>query len=182
MNAHSSRTLMILGLAALSCAACVSTETDPARVTWGDLSEGKRLEAYLESRRADLTKLETEAQSLSAQLSRKEAALDSVDVALAAAEKDAHNSDAELSVIRQELTRANAQLTATRAKAAELQTRIATLRANLMQLQDKRAAQEQIALSEVQLKRLQGEVEMLERTIERTLLVRARHALQIADL
>ena len=174
----------VLGLAAvmIGCVACVSQETDPTRVTWGDLAEGKRLDSYLESRKADLAKLQTDAQGLSTTLSQRQAKLDAVEAALVDAERNASSSAAELAAIRQELTRSKEQLAAARARATDLQSQITNLRANLLQLQDKRSAQEQIALNEVKLQRLQGEVEVLERAIERTLLVRARHALQMADL
>lgn len=175
---------MFLGMAAIAgcIAGCVSQETDPTRVTWGDLAEGKRLDVYLQSRQADLTTLETQAQGLTTNLSQRQSSLDAVESALTAAEKDANKSDAELAAIRQELSRANEQTAALRSKAAALQEQISNLRANFMQLQDKRAAQERIAVSEVQLQRLQGEIDVLERGIERTVLARARHALQMSDL
>jgi chromosome segregation ATPase len=182
MMSRLSRNLFCLAAIVMGGVACVSQETDPTRVTWGDLAEGKRLNSYLESRKADLAKLDAEARGLSSTLQQRQATLDAVEAALVTAERDASASATELTAIRNELARSNQQLAAAKTQAAELQAQVSSLRANLLQLQDKRAAQEQIALNEVKLQRLQGEVEVLERSIERTLLVRARHALQMADL
>jgi chromosome segregation ATPase len=176
------RVLFASCAAVLACAACTSTATHPSEVTWGDLIEGDRLEAYLKSREADLKRLEAESASLTTQLSKSQASLDSVERALAAAEKTAKGSDAELVALRADVSRANEQLASARGRAADLEIRIAGLRAELKTLNHKTAVQERIAKNEVQLERLQGEVAMLERAVERTLVVRARHALQTEAL
>lgn len=176
------RVLSISCAALLGCAACTSTQTHPSEVTWGDLVEGDRLNAYLKSREADLQRLQAESAGLEAQLSKSSASLASVDRALAEAEKTASSSDAELVALRAEVSRAGEQLQSARTRAADLQAQIVGLRESLKTLNDKAAAQEQIARSEVQLERMQREVATLERAIDRTLLVRAKHALRTEDL
>gem|GEM_PF-2132055 len=177
LPAGATRIVLALCTVALACAACTSTETRPSQVTWGDLVEGNRLDAYLKSREADLKSLESQSAGLSAQLSKNEASLAAVEAALAAAEKTASQSDAELAAIRRNLESAEEELAEVRGRATDVQARIAGLRAGLQHVNDKATAQEQIARSEVQLERLQSEVAALEKQIQGTLLVRARDVL-----
>jgi chromosome segregation ATPase len=162
----------------LAAGGCTTQQTDPARVSWGDLIEGRRLDAYLESRRQELRALDQQSAALAARLDQRRGQLASLNRDLSQAQAKSAASRAELQKINGDVTTAQRELERLSADVERLRQESASLKLQATTAQERRAAAEQVARQEAELERLQVDITALEQAIERTLLTRARHALE----
>lgn len=160
---------------------CTTTnETDPAKVSMGDLLFGKkRLDNHLASRRAELDKLMDESAELSLRLNGRERTLREIN--------DDYNKKAEASkYLDAEETQLKAEAAVRQEELELVQDKLEKLNDKLKLMRDKASSdravkdelQKQIANNEKQIADLEKEVVVLERAIDRIITVRARHALE----
>lgn len=160
------------------CAA--TTETDPSKVNWMDLTFKKdRLDAHLDSRRNELARLQSQARELENRLKKKDLELDTVNEKLQSAKAQSATQQRELDALNDDIKEKQNELSSLQAKLVQLQTEHSNLMSNLESLnQNKREVDAKIMRSETEIEQLQDEVAVLERAIDRILLVRAKHALE----
>lgn len=172
------RSVAIVAVVMLSLTACTTNETAPSKVSWGDLAEGKRLDAHLESKRRELRALSQEAAGLSERLNRRRGDLASAARALSSETAKSAEAKREERRINADIQRAQQKLEALESRIKQIRRDTEELRSQKSKLEDRRAATRLIARREIEVKNLEKEVVNLERTIERILLVRAKHGLK----
>lgn len=173
-----SRIVAIATIALLGLAACTTNETAPSKVSWGDLAEGKRLDAHLEGKRRELRALSQEAEGLSERLNRRRD-----DLAIAA--RTLSTESAKSAEAKRDERKINADIQSAQKKLEALEASIRLLRLDIEKLglqknklENRREATRLIARRQIEVKKLEKEVVNLERAIERILLVRAKHGLK----
>lgn len=159
--------------------ACTTTETDPSAVSWGDMLFGKRLDNYLATQKKTFFKLQAEANNLEKRLfiqenRLKELEQDIIVFKAQSAELHAENSNLETDVLKQ---KQRLQVAFNRVK--NLRSEEKTLTSELAQLNDKQLVINRMLAQKEQVDILNSEVEILERAIDRVLLIRAQHALSV---
>ncbi|WP_177419863.1 hypothetical protein [endosymbiont of Lamellibrachia barhami] len=174
--------LILFILVAIVLTGCATTkETHPTRVSAGDLWWGNdRLEAYLESRKRELKSMQKHALLLESRLYDREEKLKSLDRSLKAESAKAENIEHKqreieraVSKKRTELARVVKEVKGLKVELAKFESLLATAKER-----DKQIVKERMAEYEVEIEDLGAEVAVLERSIDRILLVRAKHALE----
>lgn len=174
---HISFVAIVLSLVLSGCA--TTTETHPTRVSAGDLWYGSdRLDAYLESRRKELRNMQMHAASLEAQLGAHKSELVSLDLALSKEQSQTSQVDRERQQLEQQVKQKLAELNDKEQEVQQLNAQMAQLESDLSTAKDKRAIQNQMAGFEVEIEDLESEIALLERSIDRILVVRAKHGLE----
>lgn len=155
-----------------------TTETDPSKVSWGDLIRGDRLDAHLASKRQELSRLEQQSSALEQRLLQKKSQLKTLDNRVQTARKTSSSAEQELADLNDEITVKQAELESVLSKLQELKSEEQNLREGLAALnEDKREMDEKLVRHELEIEQLESEVVVLEKAIDRILLVRAKHAL-----
>ena len=174
---HLSFPLIALSIILTGCA--TTTETNPARVSAGDLWYGsERLEAYLESRRKELGDMQAHASSLGTKLELRKDELVRLDTALRGEQAKTGQVDRKRQLLEQEVQQKLAELNKKEQEVQKLKSELAQLESDLHKAQDKRAVNTQMAEFEVEIEDMEAEIAVLERSIDRILVVRAKHALE----
>ncbi len=155
---------------------CATTQhTDPAKVSWGDLREGSRLQRYLERRQEELARLEGVATGLERHLTQKSGELNDLQQRLG-------NVRAKSAASRQNIANLNIEIQKQQTALTDKQAEIKSLKSEMQRLsretKDQQLLKERIASYEVEIEDLQQEVEVIDRSIDKILTIRARHALE----
>lgn len=157
---------------------CATTETDPSKVSWGDLLRSDRLDAHLDSRRQELTRLEQQSSALERRLLQKQSQLKALDIKVQTARNLSESATGELTELNSEIAVKHDELETTLTKLKELRAEEQKLRQSLAGLNNnKREMDEKLVRYELEIEQLETEVVVLEKAIDRILLVRAKHAL-----
>lgn len=158
---------------------CMTTnETDPTKVSWGDLLFGQdRLEDHLQERRNELAKLKKEADALGVRLSTKQQQLNQLDQKLNSVRQSNIRSKKELTQLQQDVKNKQIELQQTQEQIAALKQKEASLKAELETVKDKRTAAEKLTRYQIEIEQLETEVTLLEKAIDRILLVRVKKAI-----
>ena len=163
----------------LLIAGCATTETDPTKVSWGDLIRGDRLAAHLDARRQELKRLEAQSSALELRLLEKQDQLQSLNQKVQTARNLSNTANNELAGLNAEIETNQNELKQTLTKLQSLRAEEQGLRQSLATLNsDKRAMDEKLIRYELEIEQLESEVVVLENAIDRILLVRAKHALE----
>lgn len=125
------RRMLGVPLLLLAVSGCTTNETNPAKVSWGDLLESRRLEAHLDSRREELRLLNRRTGDLALRLEQDRESLIEVERNLATAE-------AKRSFTLQESRRLAAEVEAAKSERAGLERETKALNARLQTLQTQR--------------------------------------------
>lgn len=170
--------IVVTALTAGAATACATRQVDPARVSWGDLLRGDRLQQHLQSRRAELHQLDQGAMVLAQLLAERTRALRTLDAELANQQAVSARSQQEVDAVRQSVAESQRQLTLARTRVHQLSMDLQRQRGTLAQTKAQQIEQDaEVARHKAELLELEREVGVLERAIDRTLLVRARVAL-----
>lgn len=174
-----SQSALLVYLLVLLSGCATTTETDPSKVSWGDLIRGDRLEAHLASRRQELARLEQQSSVLEQRLLQKKRQLKTLDNKVQSARKVSSSAKQELADLNDEISVKQAELESVLSKLQELRSEEKMLRESLAALNnDKREMDEKLIRYDLEIKQLETEVSVLEKAIDRILLVRAKHALE----
>nr|WP_281722625.1 hypothetical protein [Nitrosomonas nitrosa] len=159
---------------------CAATkETNPSKVNWYDLTIGSdRLEEYIKSRKQELARLEQQSSVLEQRLVQKKIQLQELGTRLQSAEQDSSRSTKELTDLNQEIAIKKAELESVLSRLNQMKAEERQLKENLAHLTGKkREVDERLVRYELEIEQLESEVVLLEKAIDRILLVRAKHAL-----
>ena len=158
--------------------ACTTTETNPATVSWGDLIYGERLDSHLQQRLKVLEDLKQKVASLENRLLNSEGELDKLNLKLIGLK----NNSIQLNHLRNQLLsdiqNKKKELATMTTRMKELKQKEGDLRESFSRLHDQRTVNEQLASYKIEISQLEGDISNLERSIERTILLRAKHALE----
>ena len=161
--------------------ACATTQTHPARVSAWDLTVGKgRLDAYVESRRQELARLQEQALNLEKRLQIKENELAVLDEQLGKETALARKAGNKQNAAEQQVLAQKTELNNIKQEIAVLKQKISeqeTLLGNVKE-ENKRRIRETIMAYEVEIEDLDAEISVLERAIDRIVLLRTKHALE----
>ena len=168
--------ILLAASVAVFIGGCATTQhTDPARVSWGDIQEGSRLQQYLDRKRQELARLEGVAADLDHHLARQSNQLHGLQQRLG-------NVRSESVASRNRIAALNAEIEKQQAELSDKRARIRQLKAEMQRLARERKDQQElkgrIASYEVEIEDLQQEVEVIDRSINKILTIRARHALE----
>ena len=170
---------MVLLVGLTGCA--TTTETHPTRVSSADLWWGSdRLDAYLESRRGELQKLQGQASQLESRLYEREQELAKLNMRLKQETAKTAEAENKQRLVEQEVRAKQSQLNDIQTEVSGLKRKMSQLEVRLSNAEEKnkQRIKERIAEYEVAIEDLEGEVIVLERSIDRILLVRAKHAME----
>jgi len=168
--------LTILIAGAISSTGCTTNETDPTRVSTGDILFGKkRLDIHLKNRRKELAVLQQKQTHLQKRLNERRFELNKLNQDLINTQKNSARIDKELLDISTELKNRQKQLETLEQRKRRLDTDIALLKSNLESRQN---STQDLAKLELQAEKLERDIKVIEQAIDRTLKVRARHALR----
>ncbi len=163
-------------------AGCATTnETDPAKVSWGDIigmqvSDDSRLNQHLEARQQELENLRQEAHQLDQRLWMKQRELNRLDTQANQQQAKTRAAQQKLDEYNRQIETKKAELTAAIDKAKDLKQKEADLKARLATLNSDREAREELMRYQIEIEKLEDEVVTLENAIDRILLVRAKYA------
>jgi chromosome segregation ATPase len=168
-----------IALSLLVSGCSTTTETHPTRVSAGDLWYGSdRLDAYLESRRKELKRMQSQAALLEVQLGARKSEMINLDSILRKEQANATQIDIERQRLESEVSQKLTELKNKEQEVQKLKTQMARLESDLSQAKDKRSVQNQMAGFEVEIEDLENEIAVLERSIDRILVTRAKHGLE----